>query len=75
MCVLSHTVKALHLFRRSKYCLVVTTILNKQKETKPKTNNNPLAVSALQKSFEPRQSSILRPQYRENMAAAQESVS
>ena len=45
MCVLSHTVKALHLFRRSKQCLVVTTILNKQtnkqKETKPITNNNP----------------------------------
>ena len=36
MCVLSHTVKALRLFRRSKHCLVVTTILNKQ--TKKKQN-------------------------------------
>ena len=39
MCVLSQTVKTLHLFRR---CLVVTTILNKQTiRNKTKTNNNP----------------------------------
>ena len=30
MCVLSHTVKTLHLFHRTKHCLVVTIILNKQ---------------------------------------------
>ena len=51
MCVLSHTVKALHLFRCSKHCLVVTTILNKQtitlgifcvaKELRTKTVFNP----------------------------------
>ena len=41
MCVLSHTVKMLHLFRRSKHCLVVTTILNKQTiRNKTKPNNN-----------------------------------
>ena len=41
MCMLSHTAKALHLFRRSKRCLVVTTILNKQTiRNKTKTNNN-----------------------------------
>ena len=36
MCVLSHTVKTLHLFRHSKHCLVVTTILNKQTKKKQK---------------------------------------
>ena len=42
MCVLSHTVKALHLFRCSKHCLVVKTILNKQIiRNEIKTNNNP----------------------------------
>ena len=32
--MLTHTVKALHLFCRSKHCLVVTTILNKQTNNK-----------------------------------------